>query len=183
MGFVAAEILLLLACVSALIALGVGSLESRMGITRDGIGIGKRAPMWQARDLAGQVRRGPHGSSWQVLVFADQELAVFQDLRAGLNRIHSSDSDIEVLLLSPRSKEICDVIADSLAISVPMIPAAEDLYGRFRVRVKPFVHVIDPHGVVRAKGVANYEVTLRAFVGWARSQGSASSSLSMAFPS
>jgi len=35
---------------------------------------------------------------------ADQKRAVFQDLTAGLNRIKSSDSDIEVLPISPRSK-------------------------------------------------------------------------------
>jgi hypothetical protein len=104
MSLIAAEILLVLLCVSALIALGVGSLESRMGITRGGICIGKTAPTWQARDLTGKVRRGPHGSLWQVLVFADQKGAVFQGLTAGLNRINSSDSDIEVLPISPRSK-------------------------------------------------------------------------------
>jgi hypothetical protein len=35
---------------------------------------------------------------------ADQKRAVFQGLTAGLNRINASDSDIEVLLISPRSK-------------------------------------------------------------------------------
>ncbi len=104
MSLIAAEILLLLLCALALIALGVGNLESRTGITRDAIGIGKQAPTWQARDLTGKVRRGPYGSSRQVLVFADQKLAVFQDLPAGLNGINSSDSDIEVLLIRPRSK-------------------------------------------------------------------------------
>lgn len=86
MSSIASDILLVLLCVSALIALGVGSLESRIGVTRYGIGVGKPAP------------------TWPMLVFADQKLAVFQDLPAGLNRVNSSDSDIEVLLIGPRSK-------------------------------------------------------------------------------
>ncbi|MGH7759799.1 MAG: peroxiredoxin family protein [Candidatus Dormibacteraceae bacterium] len=168
-GFIAAGSLLVVLSVLALLALGIGSLESRMGISRDGISVHKRAPAWEATDVSGTKRRSPHGSAWQVLVFADQELAFFHDLALGLNKISLSEPDVEVVILSPRSSEICRVIAEGLDLSVPIVPDAGKLYKRFRVRVRPFVHVVDPQGNVRAKGVANYEATVRAFLRWGRS--------------
>jgi|SRR5579872_427421 len=145
-----------------------------MGIARDGIRVGRQAPVWAANDAFGALQQCPNRSAWQVLVFADQELAFFSDLAAGLNHIRQSEPLVDVVIVSSRSREICQVIAETLELTVPIVPDSTDLYRRFRVRVRPFVHVIDPKGIVRAKGIANYEETVRAFLRWARSSTSAS---------
>ncbi len=139
---------------------GVVRLESLIGIARDGIPPGKTAPPWNLPDVAGQVRKTPADDHWQFLIFADHALGRFPDLVAGMHYLASTVEGLEVLVLSRRNQEICEAIVRGLDLQVPVVPVDSALYDYYKVRVMPFVFLLDPHGMVHWCGLVNSKALL-----------------------
>jgi hypothetical protein len=159
--FLLTEVLLVVLCALGLVAVGNARLQSRFGIARDGVRVGKKAPTWQATDLSGRLHTGPPQEKPQLLIFADQDLQAFPDLIRGMNRLLESPANLEVLVIASAPRDICLLSSTNLKLQVPLIPAAHSLYWQFRIRVRPFVHIVDQENVVRSVGLANTDADLR----------------------
>jgi|SRR5579863_3606413 len=163
-----------LACVAlillAIVRTGFARLNSPIGITRDGFPPGTVAPTWSLPDLEGHAHVTPTGDHWQFLIFADQSLASFPELVAGMHRLAQEVKELEVLVISQESRSDCQVTAQQLELQVPLVPASAAFYERFRVRVMPFAFLLDPRGIVRWVGLVNTEPQL--FHAWLMSRAS-----------
>ncbi|MGH2455292.1 MAG: peroxiredoxin family protein [Candidatus Limnocylindria bacterium] len=134
-------------------------LSTASGVSRDGIPIGALAPDFELPALDG-TRFGLRSlrGRWLVLFFADpmcQECYVLLD---ALNRLQTQLGKTGSLVFMFRG-ELEDARAfPALAkASIPVIPIGRrGLIERYRVRVSPFVQIVDPQGIVRAKGVARH---------------------------
>lgn len=160
-AFLVASSTLIVLTLLMILRLGFGRLESRVGIERDGPKRSAPAPVWCLADLDGAVRGSPSGSHWQLLLFADHDLASFPNLVAAANRMHASIPDLEVVALMRREAELDNETIAALRIAVPIVPVDQAFYNRHNVRVTPYGILLDPDGTVRWASVANYEEQLR----------------------
>jgi hypothetical protein len=152
----------LLVALTLLVLIGVGivRLESPLGVLRDGLQPGERAPRWALRDLDGVERRSP-SSRWQLLVFGDHSLREFGGFAEALNRLQENSPELEIVLLSRGHPDLTDyILRQVLDLRVPIVHVDEAFYRRYDVRVMPFLYFIDPGGVIRAPAIVNQERTL-----------------------
>lgn len=152
--------ILLVATLAFLLMLGLGRLESSIGIYSDGIRAGDPAPSWSLPDISGTLRGTPTHARWQFLIFADTILGAFPSLVAGIQAFVQED-EVDILVHSRDNTEFCRAVARSLQLSVPIVSVDDHFYRRFRVRVVPFGTLVDPAGVVRWSGLINTEEQMR----------------------
>lgn len=161
-SYVALWAVVLLEGIALLLVLrGVGTifLNTREGINRDGLPLGSQTPDLVATDASGRQRSfGEFRGRWLVLIFASPTCQIclklvpeLQDLRADLG------ADVEVLVaLRADGPEVASEYERLTLGAAPVLAvgtrAASDKY---KVRVSPFVNVVDPDGVLRAKGLVN----------------------------
>lgn len=141
----------------AIVRTGLMRLESSEGIWRDGLPSGKAAPSWSLPDLEGNLRITPSGDHWQFLIFADHSLASFPNLVAGMNHLAATGQDLEVLVLSRDSRDLCEATVRALDLQIPIVQVDQEFYDRYRVRVMPFAFLLDPRGTTRWVGLVNKE--------------------------
>jgi hypothetical protein len=171
-AFVAFAGVLVVLTLLVLVGVGIVRLESPLGVLRDGIPDGKRAPSWRLADAAGVTRQCPSGR-WQLLLFADHSLREFPDLVAGLKRLTAEEPELETLVLSKGHMELTErLLAGPLGLDLPILHVDDAFYRRFNVRVMPFVFFVDPAGVVRAPAIVNHEDSLQRM--WTLAQARAS---------
>ena len=158
--FLGVELVLIVLVLLAIMRTGFARLESSIGIARDGLSVGKPAPPWSLPDLAGHLRVTPAGDHWQLLIFADHSLSAFPNLVAGMNHLATAVQELEVLVLSRESRDLCEATIRALEMQVPIIQVDQAFYDRSRVRVMPFAFLLDHRGVVRWVSLVNTEEQL-----------------------
>lgn len=142
----------------ALVRVGMLRLEMPIGLQRDGIRPGRRAPSWSASDLAGVVHGVP-SDSWQALVFADHSLRAFPDLVVGLSRLAELEPDLEILVLSQASAELSGTLR-TVGVIAPIVCVDRDFYRRHDVRAMPFTLILSPGAMVQASGLTSGTLAL-----------------------
>lgn len=65
-------------------------------------------------------------------------------------------SQVHFFVLLQASPELLEAYLDETGRTVDAIAIDRSVAKRLGVRVSPFVHVVDPDGVVRAKGLVNH---------------------------
>ncbi len=158
--FLGVELVLIVLILLAMVQTGFARLSSSIGIARDGLPPGKSAPPWSLPDLQGHLRVTPAGDHWQFLIFAEHSLASFPDLVAGMNHLAAAVQELEVLVLSRESRDLCETTVRALDLQVPIAQVDQAFYDRFRVRVMPFATLLDPRGIVRWVSLVNTEEQL-----------------------
>jgi methylamine dehydrogenase accessory protein MauD len=137
----------------------VGSvfLASREGISRDGLKLGKRAPGFVGFDGERSRSLDEFVGKWLVLVFAAPTCQICLKMLPELGRLRDDLADqVEVLVLLRGDEAVVEEYRESTKTALPLL--AVGLHGvaeRYSVRVSPFAHVLDPAGVIRAKGLIN----------------------------
>jgi hypothetical protein len=139
----------------------------RTGAENLGLGIGEIAPAFDFTSPDGTVgtrgRFNPAGQ-WSLLLFADPRCASCERAVYALEALHrrGDDSRLRTLVVtraSPAQVAAAEAFhATTAEIALVDDDRALDLY---RVRQVPFAHVVDPQGIVRAKGVAEDQAALR----------------------
>lgn len=158
--FLGVELVLIVLVLLAMVQTGFARLSSSIGIARDGLPPGKLAPPWSLPDLEGHLRVTPAGDHWQCLIFAEHSLASFPDLVVGMNHLAATVQELEVLILSRESRDLCEATVRALDLQVPIVQVDQAFYDRFRVRVMPFAFLLDPRGKVRWVSLVNTEQQL-----------------------
>lgn len=138
-------------------AIGLFMLSSREAIERDGLGAGTRAPDFTVVGAADhRVQLSQFEGSWLVLLFAFPTCTICRELLpslAGLSR--DLGRKVKILLLLKGDLSEARLFEGEELPPVQVFAAGQDVFARYRVRVSPFVHVVDPEGVIRAKGLVN----------------------------
>lgn len=139
------------------------------GSERDGLPIGERAPSFDGtpinRGMAGPTRFEPRGH-WSLLLFADPGCASCETALQALTHLAPTVAHtlrIQVVTSAHPSQIMAVELFHTTSFDISRVreDVATQLY---RARVTPFAFLIDPEGIIRAKGIAGNERSLRNLV-------------------
>lgn len=159
-GLVFVVVAAVLCVVTVLAVFGVLHLYMSGGdaIQRDGLRRGTRAPSWSLPDLSGAPHVSPpKEEQLQLVMFTDHSLKSFPSVVDDLQRL-AKDPDLDIVVLLQGLRPLAASILELLGIgSIPIVVGSPRLYGRYNVRVTPFVIFVDHDGRVRASSLVNHD--------------------------
>jgi hypothetical protein len=157
--FVVIAAILCAACVLGLLGVGQLALSGPDAIERDGLARGRPAPSWALPDTDGRMRTSPPERSLQLIVFADHSLRSFPSVVAGLRAMRDDPADAQALEMMILTRGVAEHSREPLTElgldGIGVVTGSPRLYGRYNVRVMPFVIFIGPDGLVRASSLVN----------------------------
>ena len=138
--------------------LGIMYLGSAEGVSRDGLDRGTKAPDFTVTDQYGEAHRlADYRGKPAVLLFGSPHCSPCRILLPQLHDWAKAHRDVGVLWLNAASPEESLKFVSDTGASLPIAPypPENNLMDRYRVRVTPFMFLLDEDGVVRAKGLVN----------------------------
>lgn len=132
-------------------------LSGSRAIAGDGLRRGSHAPHWSLADSSGRLAHSPPRTHpLQVIVFSDHSLKSFPSAADGLRALAAGASPPQIVVLTRHASNIAVPVLDILGLdTVPVVTGSPALYGRYNVRVMPFVIIVDSAGQVRASSLVN----------------------------
>lgn len=132
-------------------------LSGARAISDDGLPRGSRVPGWTRADSAGRPLRSPPRAGFQLIVFADHSLKSFPSVADGLRALAAAGSGPQIVVLTRQQDSLTRPVLDALGLAdVPVVTGSGALYGKYNVRVMPFMIFTDPAGRVRASSLVNH---------------------------
>lgn len=161
--FVVLAIVFVLLAILALFMLGSLRLHSILGLVRDGPRMAEPIPPLATSDVDHTPITIPTYGRWQLLVFAHHGLRTFPELVRALNNLDAMEDGVDVLWLAMTGERaVFEEAIRNVGLTMSPILVSREVYRQYNVRAMPFVVIVDPEGVVRGRGVVNYEATLLA---------------------
>jgi hypothetical protein len=144
--------------VAALTTVDVYYLSGSRAIADDGLRRGSAAPVWSLPDSSGQVVCSPpRAKPLQMIVFSDHSLKSFPSVAEGLRSLAGQVPDLDIVVLTRHESSLARPLLDALELGrLPVVTGSAKLYGKYNVRVMPFVVVVDSAGQVRASSLVNH---------------------------
>lgn len=156
--FLLVAALMCVAAVLAVLAISHVEMSGSQAIERDGMRPGSRAPRWALADSSGVLHHSPPQVPLQLIVFASHSLKSFPSVVDGLRMLVGESEDLEIVLLLREPNDIAKAILEMLGLdSIPVLTGTASLYGRYNVRVGPWLIFVDSTGRVRASSLVNYD--------------------------
>jgi hypothetical protein len=156
--FIIVAVLLCVAAVMAIFGVTHVAMSGSEAIEHDGLHRGLPAPAWALRDSSGRIVRSPPSKPFQLIVFTDHSLKSFPSVIDGLKALADESADLEIIVLLRAESPAAVGVLGLLGLGdFPVVAGKPSLYGRYNVRVTPFVMFIDSAGRVRASSLVNYE--------------------------
>lgn len=138
--------------------LGIMYLGTAEGVSRDGLERGAVAPDFTLADQTGNVHRlAAYRGRPVMLLFGSPHCSPCRILLPQLHDWAKAHRDVAVLWLNAASPEESLKFVSETGATIPIVPFApeDNLMDSYKVRVTPFMFMLDENGVVRAKGLAN----------------------------
>ena|SRR5947209_173050 len=139
------------------------------GSEREGLSIGEKAPAFDYtpvnRSTSASARFEPKGT-WSLLVFADPDCVSCQNTLLALERLAPQlEQTMRVLVVTSAEPAQIGAIDAFRTASVAISRIRSDMPSRlYRTRVNPFGYLIDPEGMIRARGIVADESSIRKLV-------------------
>ncbi len=146
------------AIVAILATVDVFYLSGSRAIADDGLRRGAAAPRWTLPDGNGYPVRSPSTlRPLQVIVFSDHTLRSFPSVAEGLRELSQHATHAEIIVLTRNPAPLAQPALESLGLGdLPVVAASPALYGKYNVRVMPFIICVDSVGRVRASSLVNH---------------------------
>lgn len=157
--FILAAAVMCAAAVLAIITVTyVYYLSGSRALMHDGLRRGSAAPAWSLTDSSGEsVCSPPEDKPLQLIVFVDHSLKSFPSVVDGLSTLMRSTPQLEIVVLTRRPSDLAEPVLRMLGLGdIPVLTGSSALYGKYNVRVMPFVVFVDSRGQVRASSLVNY---------------------------
>jgi len=157
--FIVVAFLLCVAAVLAVFGITHVAMSDPAAIEHDGLHRGLAAPTWSLPDSSGRIVRSPPPSKpFQLIVFTDHSLKSFPSVIDGLKVLARETADLEIIVLLRGDNNAAVGVLGLLGLGdFPVVTGKPSLYGRYNVRVSPFVIFIDSAARVRASSLVNYD--------------------------
>jgi len=146
--------------------LGILYLGTASGVSRDGLAVGAKAPDFSLPTADGRtVSLNSLRGRNVLLLFGSTHCEPCRRLLPGLEEFAGREGrDFQVLWLNQGTMEDTQAFLAETGSPLTMLTFREGLNDDYRVRVTPFLFMIDGNGVIKAKGLAN----TKAQVEWYR---------------
>ncbi len=138
--------------------LGIMYLGTAEGVSRDGLERGTRAPDFNLADQYGTEQRLSNYKGKPVaLVFGSPNCGPCRTLIPELHEWAHRHPDVAVLWLNSATTSDSLRFVNETGATLPVAPYSTDdnLLNTYKVRVTPFLFMLDENGVIRAKGLVN----------------------------
>jgi methylamine dehydrogenase accessory protein MauD len=138
--------------------LGIMYLGSAEGVSRDGLTPGTKAPDFSLKDQYDNPQRlSDYRGRPTVLLFGSPHCSPCRILLPQLHDWAKAHPEVGVLWLNAASDEESLKFASDTGSTLPIAPYTpqENLMDKYRVRVTPFMFLVDESGVVKVKGLVN----------------------------
>jgi methylamine dehydrogenase accessory protein MauD len=138
--------------------LGIMYLGTAEGVSRDGLPRGTVAPDFNLTDQYGQPQRlGAYRGKPTALLFGSPSCGPCRLLVPQLHDWAKKHPDISVLWLNAATEEESLRFVSEVGASLPVAPYTPEskMLDKYKVRVTPFIFMLDEVGVIRAKGLVN----------------------------
>jgi len=156
--FIVVAVLLCAAAAMAIFGVTQVAMSGSAAIEHDGLHRGLAAPTWSLPDSSGRIVKSPPSKPFQLVVFADHSLKSFPSVVDGLRALADEAADLEIIVLLRQENKTAVAMLGLLSLgNLSVVAGKPSLYGRYNVRVSPFVIFIDSAGRVRASSLVNYE--------------------------
>jgi hypothetical protein len=136
-----------------------------IGSERDGLPVGEKAPVFDYilanHNMNAEARFDPQGK-WTLLLFADPGCISCQTAVSALEHFAPTLRETQILVATTAEPAVIKAVEQFQDASVPISRVEWEVPSRlYHTLTTPFAYVIDPEGVVRAKGMASDEAALR----------------------
>lgn len=140
-----------------------------VGSEREGLPIGEKAPSFDHSPVNSSISASIHFNPtgrWSLLVFADPGCVSCQNTLRALERLTPKlGQTVYVLVVTNADPAQIAAVDAFRTASIDISRVNSDVPARlYRTRITPFGHLIDPAGVVRAKGIAADEHSIQKIV-------------------
>ncbi len=138
--------------------LGIMYLGTAEGVSRDGLARGSVAPDFALTDQYGQTQRlSDYRGQPTAVIFGSPSCGPCRLLIPQLHEWAKKHQDMAVLWLNAATPEESLRFVSDVGASLPVAPYSPDtkLLDKYKVRVTPFIFMVDEVGVIRAKGLVN----------------------------
>ena len=156
--FIVVAVLFCVAAAMAIFGVTQVAMSGSAAIEHDGLHRGLKAPTWSLPDSSGRIVKSPPSKPFQLVVFADHSLKSFPSVVDGLRSLAREAADLEIIVLLRQENKVAVAVLGLLGLGdLPVVVGKPSLYGRYNVRVSPFVIFVDSAGRVRASSLVNHE--------------------------
>jgi hypothetical protein len=133
-------------------------LSGSRALADDGLPRGSAAPVWSLTDTTrSPVASPPRAGPLQLIVFADHCLQSFPSVAGGLRELVEQARGLEIVMLTRQPGGSARAVLDIHGLGrVPVVTGTPALYGKYNVRVMPFLVFVDAAGRVRACSLVNH---------------------------
>jgi methylamine dehydrogenase accessory protein MauD len=138
--------------------LGIMYLGSAEGVSRDGLPRGKKAPDFNLTDQYGNAQRlGDYRGRPTVLLFGSPHCSPCRNLLPQLDEWARAHPEVGLVWLNAASPEESLKFASDMSANLPIAPYTPEqkLMDHYRVRVTPFMFLLDENGTIVTKGLLN----------------------------
>jgi len=138
--------------------LGIMYLGTAEGVSRDGLARGTRAPDFSLTDQYGHAQRlNSYKGKPVLLLFGSPHCSPCRLLLPQLDEWVRQHQDVGAVWLNSASPEESLRFVSETGAQLPVAPYApeDNLLDKYKVRVTPFLFMVDENGIVRAKGLVN----------------------------
>jgi hypothetical protein len=154
--FIIVGLAICLMCILAVLAITHVEMGGSEAIKRDGMRAGAHAPRWQLIDTTGAIHTSPPRLPLQLVVFTGHSLKSFPSVVEGVRALAAEAADLEIVLLFRHESDIVRPMLELLGLgSIPAVAGPSSLWGRYNVRVSPWLMFVDSAGRVRASSLVN----------------------------
>jgi methylamine dehydrogenase accessory protein MauD len=138
--------------------LGIMYLGSAEGVSRDGLARGTAAPDFSLTDQYGNAQRlAAYRGKPTALLFGSPNCGPCRLLIPQLHEWAKKHPAVSVLWLNAATPEESARFVSEVGATLPVAPYSPEtkLLDTYKVRVTPFLFMLDEVGVIRAKGLVN----------------------------
>lgn len=137
-----------------------------VGTEREGLPIGEKAPAFDYTPVNGDMRlpaRFEPLGTWALLVFVEPGCASCRSTIPALERlVPSFEQRIRVLVVTSAELALIAAVDEFRTAALGINQVSKEVpYELYQTRSTPFAYLIDPSGVIQAKGVATEEPAIR----------------------
>ena len=138
--------------------LGIMYLGTAEGVSRDGLPRGAQAPDFTLTDQYGEVHRlSSYRGRPVALLFGSPHCNPCRTLLPQLQQWAHAHPDVATLCLNAASPEESLRFVSETGADLPVLPyrPEDKLMDKYKVRVTPFMFMVNEEGVIASKGLAN----------------------------
>lgn len=142
-------------------------LSTTEGVSRDGLAIGSEAPDFEGNLISGaRIGLQAYRGRWLAMLFAAPVCDDCYRMLPSIGQLREELGGVaEIVMMFQGDLADAQAMPGLAESPIPVVAIGrKGIAETYRVRVSPFVQILDEEGIVRAKGLVNHRESLEHFL-------------------